>query len=61
MIIHDDADMEAVVRQTVAALRESAAHVGKADRHISAAQIEEIQEAIAALQNALRFKGGTKA
>ncbi|MCJ2131304.1 hypothetical protein [Methylobacterium sp. E-045] len=61
MIIHDDADMATVVRQTVQALKESAAHVGKADRRISTEHVEEIQEAIAQLQNALRFKSGTAA
>ncbi|WP_156629565.1 hypothetical protein [Methylobacterium sp. Leaf85] len=59
MIIQDDADMATVVSETVAALNESAKHVGKADRTITGAQIKDIQDAIAVLQNVLRFKGGS--
>jgi hypothetical protein len=56
MIIHDDADMATIVRMTVAALKESARHVGKADRAISNAQIAEIEGAIGRLQDMLALK-----
>jgi hypothetical protein len=56
MIIHDDADMETVVQETVAALKESAKHVGKADRAVTTEQITEIEAAMGQLQNALDLK-----
>lgn len=56
MVIHDDADMATVVHETVSAIRESARHVGKADRAISDSQIAEIEAAILALQNTLNLK-----
>lgn len=60
MYIHDDADMVEVVQTTVSALKESARHVGKADRSITETQVLEIRKAIAELENALRFKQVTK-
>lgn len=56
MVIHDDADMAEVVRESVAALKESARHVGKVDRHISDAQIAEIEAAMNVLKTALELK-----
>jgi hypothetical protein len=56
MIIHDDADMSTVVKQTVEAIYESARHVGKVDRAISSAQIGEIEAAISRLQSTLDLK-----
>jgi hypothetical protein len=56
MVIHDDADMAEVVRESVAALKESARHVGKADRHISDSQIAEIEAAMDVLKKTLELK-----
>lgn len=58
MVIHDDADMATVVRETVAALKESARHVGKADRAISDGQIAEIEVAMDGLKRTLELKKG---
>ncbi|QDZ09380.1 hypothetical protein [Devosia ginsengisoli] len=56
MVIHDDADMATVVGETVQAIKESARHVGKADRAISAVQISEIEAAVEILQKTLELK-----
>lgn len=56
MTIDDDADMPTVVRETVAALKESARHIGKADRGVSPEQIAEVEDAIRSLQSTLRLK-----
>jgi hypothetical protein len=56
MYIHDDADMETVVKETVEAIREGARHIGKADRAISATQIAEVETAIKLLQGMLDLK-----
>lgn len=56
MIIYDDADMETVVQETASALKESARHIGKVDRHIRSDQIEAVEAAIAQLQNTLELK-----
>jgi hypothetical protein len=56
MLIHDDADMATVVRETIAALDESARHIGKADRSITAEEIGEIEASMKRLQDGLDFK-----
>lgn len=56
MYIHDDADMATVVKETVAALKEGARHIGKADRGISADQIKQVEDAVKHLQNMLDLK-----
>ncbi|QIJ76171.1 hypothetical protein GU700_17175 [Methylobacterium sp. NI91] len=56
MAIHDDADMETVVGTTVAALQESAHHIGKADRRITDDQIVQVEEAIERLRKTLDLK-----
>jgi hypothetical protein len=56
MAIHDDADMATIVSTTVSAIKEGALHIGKADRHITPAQIEEVRAAIAVLVKTLGFK-----
>lgn len=56
MVIHDDADMATVVREAVAALKEIAMHVGKADRAISDSQIVEVEAAVAVLTRTLELK-----
>lgn len=60
MIINDDAPMTEVVEKTVAALQESAAHIGKADRAITETQVQKIKDAIARLESTLQFKPVTK-
>jgi hypothetical protein len=56
MPISHDADTETVVRETVAAIKESALHIGKADRTIELRQIEEIEAAVRLLQGMLTLK-----
>lgn len=56
MHIHDDASMDTVVGETVSALNDAARHIGKADRSITPAQIEEVEAAIAQLRSALHLK-----
>lgn len=56
MFIHDDADMDTVVAKTVAAIKEGARHIGKADRSISSVQVKNIEAAVEILQTALRLK-----
>ncbi len=56
MAIHDDALPEEAVRQTVAALNDSAHQLGKVDRSLSPEQIEEVEEAIKRLQSRLDLK-----
>lgn len=53
MYIDDDANTETVVLATTKAIRESARHIGKADRTVSPQQIGEVEAAIKELQNAL--------
>jgi hypothetical protein len=50
--------MAEVVRESVVALQEIARHVGKADRHISDAQIAEVEGALNALKKTLELKRG---
>lgn len=56
MAIHDDADMETVVRTTVTALQEGALHIGKADRRITDQQIAQVEEAVERLRKTLDLK-----
>ena len=56
MAIYDDADMETVVKVTVASLQQSDLQIGKADRQITDAQIAQIEEAIERLRKTLDFK-----
>jgi IS30 family transposase len=56
LVIHDDASAAEVVAQTVSALKEATRHIGKVDRGYELAQIDEIEAALSALQNALRIK-----
>ncbi len=56
MIIHDDADMATVVKETVSGIAEGARHIGKADRHITQKQIDEVRASIAVLENTLSLK-----
>ena len=56
MYISDDANMETVVTQTSAAIREGARHVGKADRPITAGQVAELEIAILELQRMIDMK-----
>jgi nicotinamide mononucleotide (NMN) deamidase PncC len=56
MVIHDDANMETVVKETISAMDEGARHIGKADRAISKSQIAGIEGAIGRLQLALKHK-----
>jgi hypothetical protein len=57
MYISDDATMDEVVEKTVAALKEAARHVGKADSTIAWSQAKQIKEAIDGLTSAPQFKG----
>ncbi|GEP12415.1 hypothetical protein [Methylobacterium gnaphalii] len=56
MAIHDDADVETIVKVTVASLEQSDLHIGKADRQITDAQIPRVEEAIERLRKTLDFK-----
>ncbi|CAO4136740.1 hypothetical protein [Methylorubrum extorquens] len=56
MAIHDDADMETVVKVTVASLQTSDLHIGKADRQITDAQIAQVEAAVERLRETLDFK-----
>ena len=56
MAIHDDADMETVVKVTVTSLQESDLHIGKADRQITEGQIAQVEAAIERLRKTLDFK-----
>jgi hypothetical protein len=56
MAIHDDADMETVVKVTVASLQTSDLHIGKADRQITDAQIAQVEAAVERLRKTLDFK-----
>lgn len=56
MAIHDDADMETVVTTTVMSLRESALHIGKADRGITDEQLARVEEAFERLRKTLDLK-----
>jgi hypothetical protein len=56
MHIDDDADTATVINQTVAAIREAAAHIGKADRRFDADQIRQVEDAVRLLQGMLNFK-----
>lgn len=56
MVLHDGADMETIVRETVAAFKEGARRIGKADPGISNEQIGEIETALRGLQRTLDMK-----
>ena len=56
MVFHDDASSEDVARQTAGAIREAARMLGKADRGIHNADIQELQLAMIELQKVLDFK-----
>lgn len=56
--MHDDSDMATVVKETVSAIKEGARLIGKLDRRIEAAQIEQVEDAIKGLQRTLDIKKG---
>jgi hypothetical protein len=56
MRIHDDADMNTVVDETVSVLKEAGLQIGKADRQIKPEQIIEVEKAIQDLQKRLESK-----
>lgn len=56
MVFHDDTPLEEVAKQTASAIREAVRMIGKADRGIHDADIQELQLAILELDKALEFK-----
>ena len=56
MVIHDDADGETIVKETVSALRECARMVGKIGPSFSEAQLKEMEYAVSQLHNAIALK-----
>jgi len=53
MVFHDEDAIADVVNATVHTMREATFQIGRAARGLSAAQVGRIEEAIAALQNAM--------
>jgi hypothetical protein len=53
MVFHDEDAIADVVNATVHTMKEATFQIGKSGRGLSAAQIARIDEAIAALQNAI--------
>lgn len=56
MYIDDDADADTVATEVVAAIKESARHIGKIGLSFQAAQFQEIEAAIEQLQNMINLK-----
>lgn len=56
MVFHDEDAIADVVNATVHTMKEATFQIGKAQRGLSAGQIARIEEAIAALQHAMRKK-----
>lgn len=61
MVFQDDTDLETVAKETASAIREAARMIGKADRSIHDADIQDLQLAMIDLENVLKIKGDINA
>jgi hypothetical protein len=61
MVFHDDASSQEVAKETAQTIREAARMIGKADRGIHDADIQELQLAMMDLTRVLDFKASINA